>query len=143
MSGVMRNVAHLCTRDRSKTWGKEGWKKIVVCIVSDGRKKVNSRTLASIATIGCYQDGVAKVCYHLADSPRFCVDSLDTECCQWKVCSTWRFRKLGSGWITYAPWIFQTAHLYEYTTQSETMAIFIARPNTQFAIRSSILEGER
>lgn len=61
MSGVMKNVAHLCTRDRSKTWGKEGWKKVVVCIVSDGRSKVNSRTLSSIATIGCYQDGVAKV----------------------------------------------------------------------------------
>lgn len=62
MSGVMKNVSYLCTRDRSKTWGKEGWKKVVVCIVSDGRQKVNARTLASIATIGCYQDGVAKVC---------------------------------------------------------------------------------
>lgn len=64
MSGVMKNIAHLCTRDRSKTWGKEGWKKVVVCIVSDGRSKVNARTLSSIATIGCYQDGVAKVRLH-------------------------------------------------------------------------------
>ncbi|KAH8822583.1 glycosyltransferase family 2 protein [Flagelloscypha sp. PMI_526] len=54
------NVAHLCKRDRSKTWGKEGWKKVVVCIVSDGRKKINSRTLSVIAAMGAYQDGIAK-----------------------------------------------------------------------------------
>ncbi|THH31616.1 hypothetical protein EUX98_g2593 [Antrodiella citrinella] len=60
MHGVMKNIAHLCKRDRSKTWGKEGWKKVVVCIVSDGRSKINSRTLSVIATMGAYQDGVAK-----------------------------------------------------------------------------------
>lgn len=69
MHGVMKNIAHLCTRERSKTWGKEGWKKVVVCIVSDGRMKINSRTLSVIATMGAYQDGIAKV--HLSDaSPR-------------------------------------------------------------------------
>ena len=26
-------------------WGPEGWKKVVVCVVSDGRNKVNKRTL--------------------------------------------------------------------------------------------------
>lgn len=61
MHGVMKNIAHLCKRDRSKTWGKEGWKKVVVCIVSDGRQKINSRTLSVIATMGAYQDGIAKV----------------------------------------------------------------------------------
>jgi chitin synthase len=60
MHGVMKNIQHLCSRDRSKTWGKEGWKKVVVCIVSDGRKKINSRTLSVIATIGAYQEGIAK-----------------------------------------------------------------------------------
>ncbi|KZV65081.1 glycosyltransferase family 2 protein [Peniophora sp. CONT] len=60
MHGVMKNIQHLCTRDRSKTWGKEGWKKVVVCIVSDGRSKINSRTLSVVATIGAYQDGIAK-----------------------------------------------------------------------------------
>ncbi|KIO23871.1 glycosyltransferase family 2 protein [Tulasnella calospora MUT 4182] len=60
MHGVIKNVAHLCTRDRSKTWGKDGWKKVVVCIVSDGRSKINSRTLSVIAAMGIYQDGVAK-----------------------------------------------------------------------------------
>ena len=60
MHGVIKNIAHLCTRDRSKTWGKDGWKKVVVCIVSDGRSKINSRTLSVVATIGAYQDGIAK-----------------------------------------------------------------------------------
>ncbi|EIW81631.1 glycosyltransferase family 2 protein [Coniophora puteana RWD-64-598 SS2] len=60
MHGVMKNIAHLCKRDRSKTWGKDGWKKVVVCIVSDGRQKINSRTLSVIATMGAYQDGIAK-----------------------------------------------------------------------------------
>ncbi|KAI6101914.1 glycosyltransferase family 2 protein [Pisolithus sp. B1] len=60
MHGVMTNIAHLCKRDRSKTWGKDGWKKVVVCIVSDGRHMINSRTLSVIATIGAYQDGIAK-----------------------------------------------------------------------------------
>ncbi|CEH18035.1 glycosyltransferase family 2 protein [Ceraceosorus bombacis] len=60
MHGVMSNIAHLCTRDRSKTWGKEGWKKVVVCIVSDGRLKINSRTLSVLAAMGVYQEGVGK-----------------------------------------------------------------------------------
>ncbi|RHZ84080.1 hypothetical protein Glove_85g79 [Diversispora epigaea] len=58
--GVVKNISHLCNRDRSRVWGKDGWKKVVVCIVSDGRKKINRRTLAYLAAIGVYQDGVAK-----------------------------------------------------------------------------------
>lgn len=27
-SGVMKNIQHLITRERSKTWGKDGWKKV-------------------------------------------------------------------------------------------------------------------
>lgn len=60
MHGVMKNIAYLCGRDRSRTWGPEGWKKITVCIVSDGRQKINQRTLSLLATLGVYQDGVAK-----------------------------------------------------------------------------------
>ncbi|KAG2335231.1 chitin synthase [Suillus weaverae] len=50
------NIAHLCGRTRSRTWGPEGWKKVVVCIVSDGRSKVDEQMLQ----IGYYQEGVAK-----------------------------------------------------------------------------------
>ena len=62
MHGVITNIAHLCKRDRSKTWGREAWKKVVVCIVSDGRQEISPRTLSVIATMGAYQEGIAKVC---------------------------------------------------------------------------------
>ncbi|OAD00511.1 chitin synthase [Mucor lusitanicus CBS 277.49] len=60
MNGVMKNISHLCSRNRSKTWGPEGWKKVVVCIVSDGRTKIHPRTLSVLAAMGVYQDGLAK-----------------------------------------------------------------------------------
>ncbi|KAF9188360.1 Chitin synthase, class 1 [Haplosporangium sp. Z 11] len=60
MHGVMKNIAHLCARDRSKTWGPEGWKKVVVCIVADGRFKCNPRVLSVLAMMGVYQEGIAK-----------------------------------------------------------------------------------
>ncbi|CAO3590745.1 unnamed protein product [Absidia cylindrospora] len=60
MHGVMKNVAHLCSRDKSKTWGNGSWEKVVVCIVSDGRTKIHPRTLSLLAALGVYQDGLAK-----------------------------------------------------------------------------------
>ena len=59
MHGVIKNIAYLCKRDRSKIWGKDGWKKVVACIVGDGRQKINSRTLSVVAAIGAYQEGIA------------------------------------------------------------------------------------
>ena len=52
-------------------WGKDAWKKVVVCIVADGRTKyvdsirelnyrIHERTLASLGLMGVYQDGIAK-----------------------------------------------------------------------------------
>nr|CAG8630653.1 9556_t:CDS:2 [Entrophospora candida] len=58
--GVEKNINHLCSRARSRTWGKDGWKKVVVCVVSDGRTKINKRTLSYLAALGVYQEGVAK-----------------------------------------------------------------------------------
>ena len=60
MHGIMRNIAHFCSRNKSRTWGKDGWEKIVVCIISDGRQKVHPRTLNALAAMGVYQDGIAK-----------------------------------------------------------------------------------
>ena len=60
MHGVMRNISHFCSRSKSRTWGKDGWQKIVVCVVSDGRRKVHPRTLDALAAMGVYQDGIAK-----------------------------------------------------------------------------------
>ncbi|KAJ3006591.1 Chitin synthase, class 2 [Thoreauomyces humboldtii] len=60
MNAIMKNVSHFCSRSRSKMWGPDGWKKIVVCIVSDGRTKVNRRVLDVLGLMGVYQDGVMK-----------------------------------------------------------------------------------
>ncbi|KAI5124112.1 hypothetical protein M0805_000926 [Coniferiporia weirii] len=60
MNAVIKNIAHLCSRTKSKTWGPNGWQKVVVCVVSDGRNKVNKRTLHVLALMGCYQEGIAK-----------------------------------------------------------------------------------
>ncbi|KAG9092245.1 Chitin synthase, class 2 [Ceratobasidium sp. UAMH 11750] len=60
MNTVIKNIAHLCQRTKSKAWGPDGWKKVVVCVVSDGRSKINQRTLKVLQLMGCYQDGIAK-----------------------------------------------------------------------------------
>jgi len=60
MSSVMKNIAYLCTRSKSRTWGDKGWQKAVVCIVADGRKKIHPRVLTCLSAMGVYQEGVAK-----------------------------------------------------------------------------------
>nr|XP_031864416.1 uncharacterized protein CI109_000330 [Kwoniella shandongensis]KAA5531488.1 hypothetical protein CI109_000330 [Kwoniella shandongensis] len=55
--GVMKNIAHLCGRKNSRVWGKDGWQKVVVCIVADGRKAVNPRVLDCLAALGVFQEG--------------------------------------------------------------------------------------
>ncbi|KJZ79410.1 Chitin synthase 2 [Hirsutella minnesotensis 3608] len=60
MHAVMKNISHFCSRSRSRTWGESGWQKIVVCIISDGREKINPRTLDALAAMGVYQHGIAK-----------------------------------------------------------------------------------
>ena len=60
MHGIMRNIAHLCSRSKSRVWGKEGWQKVVVCVVADGRREMHPRVLDVLAAMGVYQDGIAK-----------------------------------------------------------------------------------
>ncbi|KAI3406464.2 CHS1 [Candida oxycetoniae] len=60
MHGVMKNVAHLCSRYKSKVWGKDSWKKIQVIIVADGRNKVNDAVLQLLTATGCYQENLAR-----------------------------------------------------------------------------------
>ncbi|KDQ21855.1 glycosyltransferase family 2 protein [Botryobasidium botryosum FD-172 SS1] len=55
--GVMKNIQHLCSRKASQTWGPDSWKKIVVCIVADGRKVVHPRVLDCLEVMGVYQAG--------------------------------------------------------------------------------------
>ncbi|KAI2606209.1 chitin synthase I [Hypoxylon fragiforme] len=60
MIGVLKNIEYMCNRKESKTWGQDAWKKIVVCVVSDGRAKINPRTRALLSGMGVYQEGIAK-----------------------------------------------------------------------------------
>lgn len=55
-----KNISYLCTRSKSKTWGNNGWQKVTVCIVADGRKKCHPRVLTCLAAMGVYQEGIAK-----------------------------------------------------------------------------------
>ena len=56
LNSVIKNIAHLCTRSRSKTWGQDAWKKVVVCIVADGRKVVDPRVLKVLQLMGVYAE---------------------------------------------------------------------------------------
>ncbi|ORX87311.1 hypothetical protein BCR32DRAFT_198034 [Anaeromyces robustus] len=58
MSSVMENITYMCNKD--KKWGMDGWKKVIVCIVSDGRKKINDRVLNMLEFMGVYQEAVMK-----------------------------------------------------------------------------------
>lgn len=60
MHGVMKNVAHLVSRNKSQVWGKDSWKKIQVIIIADGRNKVNENTLQLLTATGVYQDNLAR-----------------------------------------------------------------------------------
>ncbi|CEP20886.1 CHS1 [Cyberlindnera jadinii] len=60
MHAVMKNIAHLCERKKSRMWGPNGWKKVQVVIVSDGRGKINDNVLDVLGAMGVYQDGIAK-----------------------------------------------------------------------------------
>lgn len=59
MTSVMRNIGYMC-RENKKRWTKNGWQNIVVCIVSDGRKKINPKVLDSLEVMGVYQKDVMK-----------------------------------------------------------------------------------
>ncbi|SAM01537.1 hypothetical protein [Absidia glauca] len=64
MHGVMKNIAQLCSKSNSSVWDAEGWKKVVVCIVADGRKKCDARVLDVLTTMGVFQKGIAKNMVH-------------------------------------------------------------------------------
>jgi chitin synthase len=60
MRAVQANIAYLCDIRCPFGFGQDGWKKIVVVIVADGRAKVNPRTLTAMETMGIYFDKVAR-----------------------------------------------------------------------------------
>ncbi|EGV63258.1 Chitin synthase, class 2 [Yamadazyma tenuis] len=60
MHAIMKNIAHLCSRNKSAMWGKDSWKKIQVVIVADGRNKVNESVLQLLTATGVYQGNLAR-----------------------------------------------------------------------------------
>ncbi|KAJ5666019.1 Chitin synthase C [Penicillium maclennaniae] len=62
LHGVMQNVRDIVNLKKTEFWTKGGpaWQKIVVCLVFDGLKPCDKRTLDMLATVGVYQDGVMK-----------------------------------------------------------------------------------
>lgn len=60
LHNVFQNIAYLTKRKRSSTWGEDSWKKVVVCIVADGRNKISPGVLEVLGTMGVYQEGIAK-----------------------------------------------------------------------------------
>jgi len=60
ITSVFKNIAHLCSRNISHSWGYNGWQKAVVCIVADGRNKIQEHVLTVLGVMGVYQEGIAK-----------------------------------------------------------------------------------
>ena len=60
MIGVFQNIEYMCKKAKQSIWGEDAWKKIVVCVVSDGREKIHPKTRSLLAAMGCYQEGIAK-----------------------------------------------------------------------------------
>ncbi|KAJ3362849.1 Chitin synthase, class 2 [Allomyces javanicus] len=58
MQAINKNIQHMCNKKQGPFAGEDGWQKIVVCIVSDGRQKINKDVLTVLSTMGCYQEGV-------------------------------------------------------------------------------------
>ncbi|WFC97396.1 chitin synthase [Malassezia yamatoensis] len=60
LHGVMKNITHLCSRNKSRVWGEGSWNKVVVGIIADGRKNISPNVLNCLSALGAYQEGVAK-----------------------------------------------------------------------------------
>ncbi|KAI8898217.1 chitin synthase-domain-containing protein [Globomyces pollinis-pini] len=58
MRAVQHNIDYLCSKQCPFSWGPEGWKDFLVVIVSDGRQKVNARTLAVMEVMGIYNNNL-------------------------------------------------------------------------------------
>lgn len=58
---VCNNVQYLQDRNLPGYEGKDAWKNILVCIVSDGRKKANPETLEYLTSVGLFDEAVMNI----------------------------------------------------------------------------------
>ncbi|KAI9208366.1 glycosyltransferase family 2 protein [Polychytrium aggregatum] len=59
MFALAQNIKYLCQKEKYG-WSRDSWKKVAVCIVADGRTKVNDGVLKVLETMGVYQDSLAQ-----------------------------------------------------------------------------------
>ncbi|KAH7141419.1 chitin synthase-domain-containing protein [Dactylonectria estremocensis] len=60
LHSVCEGIRHLGARNMSKTWSKQAWKKVVICILVDGIQSVDPGVLDVLTSIGLYQDGLCR-----------------------------------------------------------------------------------
>ncbi|CAO1634037.1 unnamed protein product [Sympodiomycopsis kandeliae] len=60
LNNTIKNIQKLCEKKNSSTWGPDGWKKVVICIVADGRTKADARFLKVLSLLGVFHEGVMK-----------------------------------------------------------------------------------
>ncbi|KAG0214021.1 Chitin synthase, class 2 [Mortierella sp. NVP41] len=67
LHSLIKNIKQMCGSDsksrahKNPVWSEEdSWKKVVICIVADGRRNLNPMILKVLASMGCWQEGVAK-----------------------------------------------------------------------------------
>ncbi|KAG0057528.1 Chitin synthase, class 2 [Gryganskiella cystojenkinii] len=67
LHSLIKNVRQMCSpaskskAHKNPVWAeKDSWKKVVICIVADGRRNLNPAILKVLASMGCWQEGVAK-----------------------------------------------------------------------------------
>ena len=82
-NALQANLRYLCSKKDSAVWGNtNSWKKVTVAIISDGRGKINHKTLAVLGLLGIYQEGLVTtsignqdVAAHLFEyTTRVCLD---------------------------------------------------------------------
>lgn len=59
MFGLSQCIKHLCEKNKYG-WDENGWKKVGIVLVSDGRSKVNPNVLKVLEVMGVYQEGIAQ-----------------------------------------------------------------------------------
>lgn len=57
--GIFENINYMETTNKPG-WGRGSWRRIVVCIVSDGVEVINPGSRALLAGLGVYQEGVSQ-----------------------------------------------------------------------------------
>lgn len=60
LNATIKNIQRLCEKRNSSVWGPDGWKKVVVTIVADGRTKADVRFLKVLSLMGVFHEGVMK-----------------------------------------------------------------------------------